>query len=299
MSFLMMKWIIRIGDALVFGLLLFSVQQLLMGLTVRRPRWALSKMRNSSQGFSPPDWLLRLLLIATDESKLAPKRQLLAECGFSMDVVRYELLARFTGFSAVLLGSLGYWLARNHSGFFGGSPDWLEWFAAALLILLFFDSRLLSLLKKRRSRSIVNEVYLLSRQLLYYSGSSMNLHLKLVRCVPLTKTIRPQMNLLTNEWYQDAERAIERFAGRLATEEGHHFAETLRALRLYDHEQYYEMLRQRIKDYKQKIELIKDSRKEMTSYVLFVLSGVPILNTFRIFIYPWLAEGRKLFDFLG
>ncbi|MEB3102153.1 hypothetical protein [Ferviditalea candida] len=299
MSFLMMTWIIRIGDALVFMLLLYSVRLLLLGMTFRRPRWALGNIRNSSQGFSPPYWLLRLLLIPIDESKLAPKRQLLTESGFSADVIRYELLIRLAGVAAILIGILGYWLARKHFIFVGWSPYSLEWFAAALLLLLFFDSRLLSLLKQRRSRSIVNEVYLLSRQLLYFSGSSMNLHHKLVRCVPLTKAIRPQMNLLVNEWYQDAERAIERFAGRLATEEGRHFAETLRSLRLYDHEQYYEVLRQRTKDYKHKIELIKESRKEMNSYVLFVLAGIPILNTFRIFIYPWLAEGRKLFDMLG
>jgi hypothetical protein len=30
--------------------------------------------------------------------------------------------------------------------------------------------------------------------------------------------------------------------------------------------------------------------------VLFVLAGLPIMNTFRVFMYPWIVEGQQLFN---
>lgn len=75
--------------------------------------------------------------------------------------------------------------------------------------------------------------------------------------------------------------------------------ETLDALRLHESPEYYELLRVRIADYKEKIELAKESRKESTSYFLFVIAGIPILYTFQIFIYPWVREGQKLFQSLS
>jgi uncharacterized membrane protein YdbT with pleckstrin-like domain len=64
-------------------------------------------------------------------------------------------------------------------------------------------------------------------------------------------------------------------------------------------EEIYEMLREVVRDYKAQIELAKDSRKETTSYLLFVLAGIPILYTFQIFLYPWVQEAAKLFDALN
>lgn len=107
------------------------------------------------------------------------------------------------------------------------------------------------------------------------------------------------MQWLLNEWYEDAGEALNRFKHRIGTDEGYSFAETLDALRLHDSEPYYDLLRQRIRDYKEKMELHRESRKETTSYVLFVMAGVPILNTFRVFLYPWVAEGRRLFEMLN
>ncbi|MNG35727.1 hypothetical protein D3C84_1225380 [compost metagenome] len=59
------------------------------------------------------------------------------------------------------------------------------------------------------------------------------------------------------------------------------------------------LLRQRIQDYKEKLEMAKESRKETTSYFLFVIAGIPILYTFQVFIYPWVREGQLLFQSLG
>jgi hypothetical protein len=150
-----------------------------------------------------------------------------------------------------------------------------------------------------RRQKIISDIYIISRQLLYYTGSRMNLHTKLVRCIPYTHMIRNELYMLTNEWYHNASYAISRFKQRIGTEEGYNFAETLNSLRQHESEEYYELLRQRVQDYKEKLELTKEGRKESVSYILFTLAGIPILFTFRVFIYPWVAEGQKLFDSLG
>lgn len=146
---------------------------------------------------------------------------------------------------------------------------------------------------------MVEEIFVLSNQLLYFSGSRANLHQKLLKCLPHTKLIRADLHLLLHEWYGNPERAIANFKNRLGTDEGRSFADTLDSLRQYEHEAYYRLLKQRIQDYKDKLDMIRDSRKEGASYMLFVLAGIPILNTFRIFIYPWVEEGRKLFETLN
>ncbi len=127
----------------------------------------------------------------------------------------------------------------------------------------------------------------------------MNLHSKLLRCLPYTKTIRGELDLLTREWYESAEKAMKQFKNRLGTEEGISFAETLDSLRLNESEHFYDLLRQRIQDYKDKIDLTKESKKESHSYLLFILAGIPILNTFRVFVYPWVQEGQRLFESLN
>ena len=98
------------------------------------------------------------------------------------------------------------------------------------------------------------------------------------------------------EWYHDAGEAIARFKRRVGTAEAASFAETIEALRLREDDAFYALLRERIADYKAKIELGRESRKEAASYVLFVLAGVPILYMFQIFIYPWVQEGHNCFN---
>ena len=107
------------------------------------------------------------------------------------------------------------------------------------------------------------------------------------------------MGLLLNEWYHDADAALKRFKDRLGTEEAYGFAESMRSLRLNDSQDIYDLLREVVRDYKSQIELAKDSRKETTSYLLFILAGIPILYTFQVFLFPWVQEANKLFDALN
>jgi hypothetical protein len=161
------------------------------------------------------------------------------------------------------------------------------------------DKSLLGSWKKARSRRIIQEVHSISVQLLYLQGSTLHIHAKLMRCVPYARSIRSDLQRLLGEWYHDAEGAIRDFKQRIGTEEGMSFAETIESLRLHDHEAYYELLRERIRDYKDKLELLKESRKESSSYLLFVLAGIPILYTFQVFIYPWVRESQILFNSLN
>jgi hypothetical protein len=157
----------------------------------------------------------------------------------------------------------------------------------------------MTIIMKRRAHFVVKDVYVICTHLLYYESSSMNLHYKLARAVPLVRTIRKDLHLLLNDWYENGGEAIRRFKKRLSTDEGYSFADTLEALRMNESSAYYELLRQRITDYKEKIELEKESKKESFSYLLFIIAGLPIINTFRVFAYPWIMEGRKLFESLN
>lgn len=160
------------------------------------------------------------------------------------------------------------------------------------------DKLLFDLLAKHRNRYLVNEIYTLCKQLLYYSSSKSNLHHRLRKCTAHTQRIRKEWLLLIHEWYEDPEKALHRFADRLGTPEAYRLSQTLNAIRLFEHDSYYKLLHERVQDYKEKIELYKEGRKETTSYVLFVLAGIPILYTFRLFIHPWVSEGQRLFELL-
>ena len=174
---------------------------------------------------------------------------------------------------------------------------------AMLLIIVIFisivDKKMLDALRKRRERLMIEEMYYISNQLLYLSDSQMNLHGKLTRCLPHAKVLRHEFILLLHEWYEDVNKAFEHFKERLGTSEGYSFAETLYAIHQFDSDYYYELLRQRLDDYKMTLEMHRDSQRETLSYALFVLAGIPILNTFRIFIYPWVEEGQRLMDILN
>ncbi len=214
----------------------------------------------------------------------------------NFDVTLYEAGRRTIGCISFLLGTAGYFGFQRPIFTLFAEPVYFLLAAAIGFIPVIFERPILEYFKGIRSYKIIREVYSVSSQLLYYSGSRMNLHSKLARCLPYTRTIRNEMHLLLNEWYGDAEAAIRRFKIRLGTDEAHSLAETLHSLRLNEDESYYLLLRQRIGDYKEKLELHKESKKETVSYILFVLAGLPILNTFRVFIYPWVAEGQKLFQ---
>lgn len=233
-----------------------------------------------------------------DRENVQSRIQLLRASGFPYDVSVYFIAKRSIAAMCLVVGGGAY--AMHDSGMtIGISPIYGMLAAAVGLIFVMFDKSLLEAARIRRTQRIVNEIYMLSNQLLYYTGSRMNLHSKLIRCIPYTRVIRSEMQLLVNEWYQDADEALRQFKARLGTEEAFSFAETLNTLRLHESSSYYELLRQRIQDYKEKLDMAKESRKETTSYLLFVLAGIPILNTFRVFIYPWVSEGQKLFMILN
>ncbi|BFT69407.1 hypothetical protein PAENIP36_08490 [Paenibacillus sp. P36] len=240
-----------------------------------------------------PDWLFKCLGIKA--KTIEEKRQLLIGCGIRMNAGLYEGGRRILLLAAFLIGVLGYAGLQHPLLTLFIEPIYVLTGAACLLLFLVFDKKVLAQLKEKRAHRIVREIYVISHHLLYYNDSHMSLHAKLSLCAAQTRSIRTQFGLLLNEWYQGSEAAIAQFKIRLGTDEAHSFGETLNVLRLNEHASYYDLLKQRIQDYKEKMELVRESKKEAVSYVLFVLAGLPILNTFRVFMYPWVAEGQRLF----
>ncbi|MDR6551923.1 hypothetical protein [Paenibacillus qinlingensis] len=278
----------------LFMLVMLMIYHVLKLIPVRKRRWRSLQVKNTLKEIKIPSQLYTLLGMST--KVVETKRQLLLGCGIWMNANLYEGARRLLLVLAMLIGVIGYaafkhpWLALQIQ------PAYVLVSAVVLSIFLMWDQKVLTILKEKRSQRIVRDIYAISRQLLYYNDSKLNLHDKLSLCVGQTTSIRAHVELLLNEWYQGAEEAIVHFKKRLGTDEAHSFGETLNALRLNEHGDYYELLKQRIQDYKEKMELIRESKKETVSYVLFVLAGLPILNTFRVFMYPWIAEGQRLFD---
>lgn len=265
-----------------------------------RRRIRLKELRKKVTGDDPPVWLLHICAAAgASKESQAEWAQLLAGAGLRLNPLWYKCMKRIV--LAVFAGaSMLIWRYRYPlKELVPVHPIvWLAFLGGAAAVLL-GDRYIWESARKHRTNRIVEEIFTVSRQLLYFSGSPLHLHGKLARCLPYTKLIRQEWHLLLNDWYQDAEGAIARFRYRLGTEEAYGFAETLQSLRLYDNEAYYGLLRQRVEDYKEKLELLRDSRKEAASYLLFVLAGIPILYTFQIFIQPWVQEGKRLFETLN
>ncbi|MDF2936618.1 MAG: hypothetical protein K0Q90_1991 [Paenibacillaceae bacterium] len=253
-------------------------------------------------GSAPPGWLLLMLGLSDgqeDGGGDAERKHLLAAAGLRLHPEWYRL-GRRVALAAHILLLLAVWLFRESlAPLLNLSPYAVMAVLAGVLCCLWMDRLFLEQLCKRRANLIMEEIYAVSRQLLYFAASPLPLHGKLMRCMTYTRLIRQDWQLLLNEWYQDAETAIEAFRGRLGTEEGYGFAETLNYLRLYDNEAYYHLLRRRVDDCKERLELLRDSRKESVSYALFVIAAVPIMYTFQIFIYPWVQEGQRLFQGLN
>lgn len=274
----------------IFGFI--GAYMILRSLPRRRPRWFHLESTDWRTNEMPDKWLKRLRLSREQESYIE-RASLLAGCGITADVawytaVRRGLLILLPAFAAV------YAALRIQQG------AWLFYtFLLVVFILLYWDLPWLRSIRRVRAQRITKEIYLISNQLLYLSESTLHIHSKLTRCVPFTRTLRGDLQRLLAEWYHDAEQALRRFKHRIGTDDGMSFVETIDSLRLHESPEYYRLLRERIQDYKEKIELAKESRKESTSYFLFVIAGIPILYTFQIFIYPWVQEGRKLFESLG
>lgn len=297
--------VMRILPAAMLALLFLSsfaaVYGLLSSLRGTRRRIRLAELHRRMTGERPPVWLQRVCGVwGGSPDRWEEWGQLLSASGLRVGPLWYICLKRMSGF---LLGmaSAAVWMQRDNLQPHLPYQVWTVSLAAgaAAAAILFGDKHLLHPLKRYRKNRMVEEIFAVSRQLLYFSGSPLHLHGKLSRCLPYTGHIRKEWHLLLNDWYHDPEAAIDSFRSRLGTEEAHSFAETLQSMRLYDHDAYYDLLRQRIQDYKERLELLRDSRKESVSYVLFVLAGIPIMYTFQIFIHPWVQEGKRLFDSLG
>lgn len=273
-----------------------GIYMLLALLPRRAPRWkrlALLAWRTES----PSERWLGLLRVRRDSPAFRERELLLASCGIAADPAWY-MLARRTAMGTFSL------IALAACAWFGLNVTSLSFQLAAgvpmlLSGLLAVDRMWLRTLGRVRSLQVTKEIYTISNQLLYLSESSMHIHAKLTRCIPFTRTTRADMESLLTEWYHDPAVALQRFKTRLGTDDGMSFVETLDSLRLHESRDYYELLRIRIADYKDKLELAKESRKESTSYMLFLLAGIPILYTFQVFIFPWVKEGQKLFESLG
>ncbi|MEX2415268.1 MAG: hypothetical protein WD424_03920 [Paenibacillaceae bacterium] len=253
-------------------------------------------------GFRHQRWsrgFRKLLLLPSPTSRsLRERQQLLMGCGLGWQAETYLAARRMLTLTLLLLLTGMFYLERLY-GPYSFNVRVVEILLTAIIALMMLDKPFLESFMRHRRQRIVSDVYIVSRQLLYYSGSSMNLHTKLVRCLPYANSIRNELYMLTNEWYHNAAYAIGQFKQRIGTEEGYSFAETLNSLRQHESERYYELLRQRVQDYKEKLELTKEGRRETVSYLLFIMAGIPILFTFRLFVYPWVAEGQKLFESLG
>ncbi|MBB6638473.1 hypothetical protein [Cohnella thailandensis] len=282
-------WIVQ----LAIGAVGFAI--VLRLLFERRPRWRTA--RRGIHADNVPKWWLRLTGSLTESSALSERRTLLAGCGIRIEPELYLASRRSLLAFLPALALLAQWQGGKAIPAVYG---WYALFAAcALWALALFDRAALESYKQYRTDRIRKELVVVSSQLLYYEGSKLHLHGKLLRCLPYTRVLRSEMQLLLNEWYHDADLALNRFKTRIGTGEAYGFAETLRALRMNEGEAVYEMLRETLREYKAKIELSKAGRKETASYFLFVLAGIPILYSFQIFIYPWVQESQKLFDKLG
>jgi hypothetical protein len=264
--------------------------------TIRRTRWRISLRGWRRREI--PVWFLKLGGAAREGVALQERRVLLSGCGLSIDPGLYlagrRILICFLASAAVIS-----WGAQA-AGLLSSLVGWNVLFASVLLAMaVYFDNMWLQALRRYRTDRIRKELAVVSSQLLYYTGSRLHLHGKLMRCLPLTRLIRVEMGLLLNEWYHDADRALQKFKERLGSDEAYGFTESIRSLRLNETEEVYDLLREIVKEYKTKIELAKDGRKETASYLLFVLAGIPILYTFQIFLYPWVQEAARLFKALN
>jgi hypothetical protein len=142
----------------------------------------------------------------------------------------------------------------------------------------------------------ISDFISLARQLLYFKQMPINLHTKLQKCIPVVSTIQPQLIKLVADWYEDPKQAIVLFKARLNHEHADGICETLFSIFQYEHADYYFHLESRMNELKQLQKQRKESKKEKRMYVLFVLAGIPMLQTFQVFIYPWVIQGSLLFD---
>jgi len=244
---------------------------------------------------TPPKWL-KVIFVITQSTLNRPHAKLFEQAGFLLSYSYYVLLYRLACcISIALIVAFTVLLARDQS----------QMYTLFLLIsititgLLLLEPIWLKLWLNYRKKQIVLDIYQLSSHLLYFSDSNMNIYFKIKKCLPYTKAIRRDLELLLMEWTQDTDYALKNLKGRLACHEAISFIDTINALKQHQDESFYDLLRERIEEYKEQLDIANDSRKETTSYILFVLAGIPILYTFQLFIYPWVKEVQELLSKLN
>jgi hypothetical protein len=280
--------------AVLLACFLFGAAKALWALRRAPPGWRRS-------GFAARRRLsgvYRLLAVpGRDHPAMRRKQSLLRACGLPLDAAAYLFWKRLSVIAAA--GSLAAaWPAMRNMAGAGGWRLLPLLLFPAIIALLLFDDAILERLQQTRRYRIMRELDAVSRHLLYTGGRKINLHARLMRCLPFTQVLRAEWHRLTADWYRGAEEALRGFGERVGTDEARAFAETLNALRQYEDDRYYDLLRERIAFNKAKMELMRESRMESAGYLLFVLAGVPVMFTFRLFIYPWVEEGRRLFQLL-
>ncbi|RKP45808.1 hypothetical protein D7Z26_24980 [Cohnella endophytica] len=296
MAFYVQSLMAGIGGFIQFVLSFVGIFLVLRLVYAPRNRWLIQLRGWRERG--TPRWWLKIWRTDAMSVGLQERRMLLSGCGIRYPPESYLAYRRCALFVFPFLGG-GAYVGMNW-GLLKATVGWNAILAFLILCILAASDRYwLQSIRRYRTDRIRREIVAVSSQLLYYTGSRLHLHGKLMKCLALTRHIRGEMGLLLNEWYHDADAALRRFKERLGTDEAYGFAESMRSLRLNESEEIYAMLREIVRDYKAQIELAKDSRKETTSYLLFVLAGIPILYTFQIFLYPWVQEAAKLFDALN
>lgn len=285
-----------LGLAVQFVLGAVGIGLLLRLVSARRPRWRIA--RGALRRREPPLWWLRLTGSHRDSQALRERSALLVGCGLRWPAEWY-LASRRTALALFPLAAIAAYASGEAGTISGKYAGYAAIGLCGAAALVCFDRASLEAYKRYRTDRIRREIVTVSNQLLYYAGSRLHLHGKLMRCLPYTRLMKWELQLMLNEWYYDPEGAITRFKDRLGTSEAYGFAETIRSLRMNESNEVFDMLRESVKEYKAKIELAKAGRKETLSYALFVLAGLPILYTFQIFLYPWVEQSRQLFDVLN
>lgn len=283
------------GWAVQFAIACWGIAALLKWVFYQPGRWRMDWQLWRKR--SMPTWFVRMWRADRSSPALQERSVLLTGCGLSVDPSVYLACRRMAIALAIVFTAAGF-----------GLHAWREaygaWWKPVIIVagcgcLAYFDRAILRQLRKYRVEKIRRELIAVSSQLLYYTNSRLHLHGKLMKCLPLTRMLRGDLGYLLNEWYHDPDGALQRFKERLGTDEAYGFAECLRSLRLHESDEIYHLLRELVREYKAKMELARESRKESASYVLFVLAGIPILYTFQIFLHPWVQEAARLFDSLN
>lgn len=282
---------------IVAGQFLFSLAAaaMLLSLLPARASSALLYQRLWSwRKREPSSRLLRLLFLKREELLESERALMLASCGFELTVLGYSvyrrllmLLCYLLLFSLAVGANYGLWQLNMAAGSAVAT-------AAVALIVLHTDMYWLKLYRELRAVAITREIYAISHQLLYFEDSNLHIHNKLRRCLPYSKLLHRDLETLLAEWYHDPADALQTLKRKIGTPEGISFVESIDALRQQHEAGFYELLRAHLRDYKERLELAKESRKEVSSYVLYVIAGIPILYTFQVFLYPWVQEVNKL-----